>query len=107
MTETKELIDQFSNALLSGQLDDKLDKISQAIQMRRQIHGQIKYMDFKIGDKVRVIDGVRPRRIAGARGEITGFKTKKILVKMAPTNVVWLMNPSSIEKIEDGANTPT
>ena len=74
------------SAIVGGQLDEYLPRINQIavgrIKQVRNQKGREIMASLKVGDKVRFVESVKPRLLAGAVARVTGFKTKKIVVDL-------------------------
>lgn len=65
--------------IIKGDFDEYLDNLSTAISQRKSDKAP-KARDFKIGDPVRYIDGVRPKYLAGVSGKIVDIRRTKVTV---------------------------
>lgn len=65
--------------IIKGDFDEYLDNLATAIQQRKSDKAP-KARDFKVGDEVRYIDGVRPLYLAGVTGKIVAIRRTKVTV---------------------------
>jgi hypothetical protein len=71
---------QVVSAVIDGHLDSELESLQNAIDARNKINTVKKAAMFKVGDKVRFVNG-RPKYLCGLTATITGKKIKKFVIK--------------------------
>ncbi len=68
--------------ILSGNYDEELNKLTEAIKLRKQQLAQIAFLDFKVGDTVKFNSATRPTYLVGCKAIIRDKKTKNIVVDL-------------------------
>lgn len=68
--------------IISGDYDSNLDKIISAVQTRRNILSQIKFLNFNVGDSIKFNSLVKPRYLIGQNGKIIEKRAKKVTIKL-------------------------
>ena len=71
---------QVVSAIIDGHLDTELESLQNALDSRSKINDVKKAAMFKIGDKVRFING-RPKYLCGLTATIVSKKQKRFVVK--------------------------
>lgn len=69
-------------AIAKGELDTTLDRIKQVIQDRKESIARATFYTLKEGDKVRFVNTVRPRYLAGQTATIREMRQKKVSVRL-------------------------
>ena len=69
-------------AITVGKFDTALDDLARTIEARRQMLAIEYAATLSVGDEITVISNVRPKLLAGARCQITGFDGDKVKVKL-------------------------
>lgn len=63
-------------AIVNGELDDKLSALNEQIRDRhlaiRRMRSRTARATLKVGDRIRIVDTVRPKYLAGSTGRVTG-----------------------------------
>lgn len=74
------------NAIAHGEVDDDLDRIYRELVDRRKIvktrQATALVRALRVGDRVEVIGGIKPRYIVGAQGTVRGKLQTKIEVEL-------------------------
>jgi hypothetical protein len=75
-----------ASAIMTGELDDQLDRIIETIQLRRktirETRKAINSMSATVGQKVKLADNLRPKYLAGVSGTITKLEGNTLLVEL-------------------------
>ena len=71
---------QVVSAIIDGDLDTELESLQNAIDSRSKINNMKKVAMFKIGDKVRFVNG-RPKYLNNCTAVIVDKKIKKFVIK--------------------------
>lgn len=66
------------NAIQSGDMDDYLDTLGDAIRRRRKIAA----LNIKVGARVVIRDNISPKYLAGITGEVTAIAGSKVKVQL-------------------------
>ncbi len=69
-------------SIVKGEHDENLNQITEAVRRRKDMLGQIKLIEFSVGQKVRFSADVRPTYLAGKEGVIVRKATKKVVVDL-------------------------
>lgn len=75
-------MDDLQKLILSGQLDNSLDYITEVIRRRKEILSVSTFYELKIGDTVIFNSHVRPQYMQGVRARIIDKKQKKVVVEL-------------------------
>ena len=73
-------LETVTNAIIDGDFDTDLDNISDVIKSRREIQTMKKAATFKVGDKVKFVNG-RPKYLVGLTATIVRKKQKNFEIK--------------------------
>lgn len=85
------------DAISTGEVDDHIDEIFDALHARRKAVAAQRALSFKNGDRVRLVN-IKPKYLAGLEGVITG--------KVNSRFVVQLDDPASAGRyVRDGGDT--
>lgn len=76
-------IDHVLNAILTGQVDDHLEAIVDAVKDRRAIQARVKFHTVKAGDRG-VLRNLRPKYLIGAPVTVVDRKQTRIGVRIDP-----------------------
>jgi hypothetical protein len=77
-----ELVAGITALIQDGALDRYLERLAEAIDLRRREQDRQKLGSFRVGDRVRLSDRVRPSYLAGAEGVVTEILHKRLLVRL-------------------------
>jgi ribosomal protein L21E len=71
-----------ADAVLKGEFDDRLDDFLQLVKERRQLQARKMFYEIEPGDRVRFVQGVRPKYLAGKTGILKARLDKNVQVQL-------------------------
>jgi hypothetical protein len=68
------------NSIVHGDMDDELDSIQRAVQVRKQYLADSRASRLRVGGPARFTESIRPRYLAGLEVTVTKINQKSIIV---------------------------
>lgn len=112
MEDERTLVTDLSvvSLIKGGKADDDLDAVMEAVHWRKRVLASRLFDDLEPDDRVRVIDNIKPRYLAGATATVVAKRVSKVTIrfdddihdpynKWAGRNCI--LSPGMIEKVED------
>lgn len=89
------------NAVLTGDFDENLDGLVQAVKDRKEAKNRVMFYSLKPGDKVRFCRQTRPRYLACQTGTLKELRNKKVTVDLdSPVGKFWKGIITPVDLIE-------
>jgi len=71
-----------NTAIITGEFDNELDRISQSIKTRKEMLDAVLKNSLKVGDKVKFNDTTKPTYMRGMVATVTQIRRERVRVKL-------------------------